>query len=101
MNEAHHVRSPAVSPVKDFFLWVSNGVSRADAKHLTSNGVQSCNKSFVLRNYDLSIYYHQFNLTTHFTQPQDPRSLHWLRPLYLLLHWEIVPFFINSLKQRT
>jgi len=41
-------------------------VSRADAGRLTSNGVQGCNESFVLRNYDLYIYYHQFNLTAHF-----------------------------------
>ena len=53
MNEVHHVRSPAVS--------------RADAGRLTSNGVQGYNESFVLRNYDLYIYYHQFNLAAHFT----------------------------------
>ena len=52
MNEVHPVRSPAVS--------------RADAGRLISNGVQGYNESFVLRNYDLFIHYHQSNLTVHF-----------------------------------
>ena len=59
MSEVHPVRSPVVS--------------RADAGRLTSNGVQGYHESFVLRNYDLYIHYHQFNLTAHFALLQERR----------------------------
>ena len=54
MDEVHHVRRPAVS--------------RADAKHLTSNGVQGYNESFVLHNCNLYILYIiiKSNLTAYF-----------------------------------
>ena len=48
-------------------------VSRADAERLISNGVQGCNGSFVLHNYDLYIPYHQFNLTAYFALLQERR----------------------------
>ncbi len=57
--EVHPVRNPVVS--------------RADAERLISNGVQGCNGSFVLHNYDSSIHYHQSNLTAYFALLRERR----------------------------